>query len=401
MKGCTHQKNSNLCKAALSSVFDIAVEVESDSIYPSIVCHCCYLTLRQLLNAKQAGQFRGTDLVPQTWLPHANPCQLCQDAPKVSRGRPKKRKSRGRPIEEDIHRQSRMIMHHLSTLQTRKYADCTLHKSCFLTTSFLDDFSCQLCQSVPHQPLQVLDCQHFLCMSCIRSMCESGCKTVCPCNNRALSVNDICVPSNLLLKILDSLLVHCIKGCGEVMELQHLMQHIESKCTDIPVPPSSKITVEQLLELQLQESSSHLQTQTMGLLVQKLFPSNGAVTCRSSSGKVSVVIHKMQLKIMKLIFVPKPISLVRVTTPRVESSSASNRTLKRRSSELELVRDVVSKGSPVEQLLYELKTQTKEDREAILDTAMGDESITIPADQVLAMKADLSITWNKLRVMRR
>ncbi len=53
-----------------------------------------------------------------------------------------------------------------------------------------------------------------------------------------------------------------------------------------------------------------------------------------------------------------------------------------------MVRNVVSKGSPVEQL------PTKADREAILDSAFGEQSsIVIPADQVLAMKADLSITW--------
>ena len=67
-----------------------------------------------------------------------------------------------------------------------------------------------------------------------------------------------------------------------------------------------------------------------------------------------------------------------------------------------MVRDVVSKGSPVEQLQYEMKVLTKEEREAILDTAFGSaSSIVIPADQVLAMKADLSLTWNTLRVMRR
>lgn len=56
----------------------------------------------------------------------------------------------------------------------------------------------------------------------------------------------------------------------------------------------------------------------------------------------------------------------------------------------------------MQQLQYEIKTLTKEDREAILNTSMGDAtSIVIPAEQVLAMKADLSITWNKLRVMRR
>ena len=91
-----------------------------------------------------------------------------------------------------------------------------------------------------------------------------------------------------------------------------------------------------------------------------------------------------------------------MTTPRVESSEASQRTLKRRSSELGVVRELISKGSPVEQLRHEVQALTKEDREAILDSAVGDgASVEIPADQVLAMKADLCITWNKLRDMRR
>ena len=68
---------------------------------------------------------------------------------------------------------------------------------------------------------------------------------------------------------------------------------------------------------------------------------------------------------------------------------------------MELVRDIVSKGAPVEQFQHELKC-TSQDREDILDAAMGGAaSFTISAEQVMAMKADLSITWNKLRVMRR
>jgi hypothetical protein len=86
----------------------------------------------------------------------------------------------------------------------------------------------------------------------------------------------------------------------------------------------------------------------------------------------------------------------------VESSTASTRTLKRRSNEMELVRDLVSKGAPAKQMEYEIRTLGKKDREAILHQALGTaQSIAIPADQVLAMKADLSITWNKLRDMRR
>jgi hypothetical protein len=76
--------------------------------------------------------------------------------------------------------------------------------------------------------------------------------------------------------------------------------------------------------------------------------------------------------------------------------------LKRRSSEMELVRDIVSKGAPEKQLEYELKTKSQVERETLLDKVLGgSQTIIIPADQVLAMKADLSITWSKLREMRR
>lgn len=61
---------------------------------------------------------------------------------------------------------------------------------------------------------------------------------------------------------------------------------------------------------------------------------------------------------------------------------------------MNLVREVVSKGASSKQLEHEVKLLTKAERETLLESAMGDTpAIAIPADQVLAMKADLSITW--------
>lgn len=94
--------------------------------------------------------------------------------------------------------------------------------------------------------------------------------------------------------------------------------------------------------------------------------------------------------------------MLRITTPKVESSSASARTLKRRSSEIEQVREVISKGAPMDQLQHELKTLTKEDRQSLLDQAsVHDAAIAISPNDVLAMKSDLSIPWNKFRILRR
>ncbi len=91
-----------------------------------------------------------------------------------------------------------------------------------------------------------------------------------------------------------------------------------------------------------------------------------------------------------------------MTTPRVSSEVASHRTLKRRSNEMEQMRDIVSKGSSSEQMKYEVKTLTKDERQSLLDDVLHqDTTIAIPSEEVLAMKADLSITWSKLRMMRR
>ena len=61
---------------------------------------------------------------------------------------------------------------------------------------------------------------------------------------------------------------------------------------------------------------------------------------------------------------------------------------------MEAVRAVrVSEGSSAQQLQHEIKALSQDEREALLDSVFKDQpSITIPADQVLAMKADLSIT---------
>ena len=69
---------------------------------------------------------------------------------------------------------------------------------------------------------------------------------------------------------------------------------------------------------------------------------------------------------------------------------------------MEQVREVLSKGSSMEQLQSELTVLGRDQRQSILESVLGrGKAISIPADEVLAMKADLSITWSKLRVMRR
>ena len=56
-------------------------------------------------------------------------------------------------------------------------------------------------------------------------------------------------------------------------------------------------------------------------------------------------------------------------------------------------------GDTTVQMGNEIKSVPKEERDILMKEAKF--TITIPPEQGLAMKANLNIPWNKLRVMRR
>lgn len=92
--------------------------------------------------------------------------------------------------------------------------------------------------------------------------------------------------------------------------------------------------------------------------------------------------------------------MVRVTTPRVDSQKASQRTRHRRSGEISSIRQVVSGGAQIEQLQDEVHTLSEDERRQLLLQSKPLQ-IQIPVEEGLAMKADLSIPWNEMRTLRR
>ena len=85
---------------------------------------------------------------------------------------------------------------------------------------------------------------------------------------------------------------------------------------------------------------------------------------------------------------------------RVPSSEASNRTRRRRRDDLVERRKRISGGEKdaAVQFNLEVKTLTKDERQKLLEQA---GVTTIDATQSLAIKADLSIPWYRLRILRR
>ena len=93
----------------------------------------------------------------------------------------------------------------------------------------------------------------------------------------------------------------------------------------------------------------------------------------------------------------QPITLVPVNGSRVSSSDTSRRTLKCRTDDVSHFRDITSRGESSAQLQTEVRSLSKEQREQLLQQVQL--PVVILTDHAFAMKADLSLPWNKLRII--
>ncbi len=91
--------------------------------------------------------------------------------------------------------------------------------------------------------------------------------------------------------------------------------------------------------------------------------------------------------------------MVKVPGFRVPSGDAAWRTLDRRTKVLRAVREITSGGDSTAQLAAEIHHLSKAERENLLQEVRL--PVAIPPSHALAMKVDLGIPWNKLRILRR
>lgn len=85
------------------------------------------------------------------------------------------------------------------------------------------------------------------------------------------------------------------------------------------------------------------------------------------------------------------------------SGEAAPRTVRQRSQSLANVRLAVTAGDTTAQLSHELHSVEREDREKLLEEIKktGKFLIRVPVQVSLAMKADMGIPWNQIRLLRR
>ncbi len=90
---------------------------------------------------------------------------------------------------------------------------------------------------------------------------------------------------------------------------------------------------------------------------------------------------------------------MQVPAGRVETRDACTKTVHRRTKTLSTVREIASGGDSTSQIGAEIQALSRVERQSLLQQAQL--PITVPVKDALAMKADLAMPWNKLRVLRR
>ena len=90
---------------------------------------------------------------------------------------------------------------------------------------------------------------------------------------------------------------------------------------------------------------------------------------------------------------------MQVPAGRVESSNACTKMILNRTKALSTIRDIASCDDTTLPLGAEVRAMSKAETRNLLQQAHL--PITVPATDALAMKADLAMLWNKLRVLRR
>eukprot|EP00731_Ephydatia_muelleri_P035067 Em0094g17a len=95
----------------------------------------------------------------------------------------------------------------------------------------------------------------------------------------------------------------------------------------------------------------------------------------------------------------RPITLVHVTNSKRPISKASSKTLRRYRKQVQKVRHVLTSDDPTILLREEIRSLSKNEKNSLLKDA--GITLDISPEQGLAIKADLTLPWNKIRMIRR
>ena len=282
----------------------------------------------------------------------------------------------------------------MATPDYRSNEDCLLSPDRLMQP--LNDLLCNVCKYIINQAVEAPCCKQLFCAECIWAWLNTAEK--CPTCRHDLRASSLTPVHPRVGGILAEINVTCEYaqtdrlGCASLVQLQNLKLHVAT-CRFRPgatphSPLKQVVTPSTTVQEILTASPSKLRGDVVQRVTTHLVQSQeeeGVLTLRS-------VTHG-----------GKPQTWVRLTRAQTESNQASDRTLKRRSSEIAHVRDVICGGPSGSSAQHadELRRLRREQQEDLLREAGLAPKGKATSGTGLALKADLHLPWYKLRKLRR
>ena len=365
----------NKYAARILETLFIDVTTDVGGIQPAHICHKCYTKMSHIIERKSTIPL---EEIP-TWTEHRAVCGPCNQV-KLKRpgGHRKKKKSPGRPKAD-------------TKSWTWKIVDNILPKSTLPALIPHDipqerivnsEELLQLCKCT----VMSTRCQHLFCYNCVvpHVLGKNETDAACPVCDVAFTFECLIVPSHIvnLIKLLTVNCCTCRKGFT-IYNYGELCEH-EMNC-QIPAPPPTEYLLKDVFSLDENSEIPRLAEDAALHIIKAKLKKEQSTTCRFPSGGSRPTVISLSTAAFK------------------GSENVSKKTLRRRTIQMQNSLQSVagpSRDSMILQTGLLVKSFDSSERKKILEMAKI-KRVQIDAKSLVAMKADLSMPWDKMKAMSR
>ncbi|XP_070568023.1 uncharacterized protein [Ptychodera flava] len=418
------QGTSYVCREYYSDInlcFSIDVVTDQTDVHPGRFCKSCKRTIDNMKQCLADGRrYRpGVQIFEWEKHPRSGKCAVC-DLSKGGRKR-KASKNRGRPpiagdskqmkscISEVTVSLSQHFKQSINQKATQKLrANSSLGKDRFPSIDAELDLECPVCKDMLDGCVQV-DCKgpHTFCADCLTKWLEvSSTCPVCRVHITPDSIQSVPLPFSNILSNQYINCDHAASGCQKIVRLGDLRPHCKI-CSfrtvhhdhDYCGPGDKQQTSQANDEEESTTVADHMKYITSNITEMSKFQQFEELATAIVKHKLDE--NKNSGSIVKFKTGGQPLVLMKTTQPRKASDECSKSTLVKRSKILSNMRVEVSgrgRGS-ICQAAVDIQRMEETDRNQML-SSIGLLPDVKPGAGLL-LKADLGITWSKLRKMRR
>ena len=257
------------CEKYPSVLGCLGIDISSDDalVHPPFFCNVCYVTAKRI---SQSSQHR-TSIIPVEWVPHSDEgCLVCDVRSKG--GRPKKRKSDGRPT---------LLCQHVMSVCSSTIPQFELSQ--LIDKTDQNDLKCCSCGLAANKPVEIVPCKSLMCSSCCFHL-TYGEVFECPgCQSLHKSPESFTKPSLLVEKQFLHTLVRCSK-CYKQTRIENINKDCSQHNDEI-----HDLTLRDIVNQPLEAEPTRMETDAAAHILSRTFRHKEANTSLkiSTGGRVS------------------------------------------------------------------------------------------------------------------